>query len=72
MKKLLILFVLAAGLPFLLSAGVLRTKYADLVNPMVGTDFHGHRLVKIKNMTYHPNGITNRWHSEEYPCEIDY
>ncbi len=42
MKKLLILFVLAAGLPFLLSAGVLRTKYADLVNPMVGTDFHGH------------------------------
>ena len=42
MKKLLILFVLAAGLPCLLSAGVLRTKYADLVNPMIGTDFHGH------------------------------
>ena len=42
MKKLLILFVLAAGLPGLLSAGVHRTKYADLVNPFVGTDFHGH------------------------------
>ena len=42
MKKLLILFFLAAGMPALLSAGVLRTKYADLVNPMVGTDFHGH------------------------------
>ena len=42
MKKLLILFVLAATMPSLLSAGVLRTKYADLVNPMVGTDFHGH------------------------------
>ena len=42
MKKLLILFVLTAAMPCLLSAGVLRTKYADLVNPMVGTDFHGH------------------------------
>ena len=42
MKKLLILFVLLAGIPGLLDAGVLRTKYADMVNPMVGTDFHGH------------------------------
>jgi len=42
MKKLLILFVLLAGFPCLLPAGVLRTKYADLVNPFVGTDFHGH------------------------------
>ena len=42
MKKLLILFVLLAGVPCLLDAGVLRTKYADMVNPMVGTDFHGH------------------------------
>ena len=42
MKKLLILFVLAAGLPCLLDAGVLRTKYADMVNPFIGTDFHGH------------------------------
>ena len=42
MKKLLVFFVLLAGLPVLLDAGVLRTKYADLVNPFVGTDFHGH------------------------------
>lgn len=42
MKKLLLILLLSACLPGLLSAGVLRTKYADLVNPFVGTDFHGH------------------------------
>ncbi|MBO4841909.1 MAG: GH92 family glycosyl hydrolase [Bacteroidales bacterium] len=42
MKKHLILLVLLAGIPFLLQAGVLRTKHADLVNPFIGTDFHGH------------------------------
>lgn len=42
MKKLLVLLVLLAGIPCLMSAGILRTKYADLVNPFVGTDFHGH------------------------------
>jgi len=42
MKKLLLLFVLASCMPGFLSAGVLRTKYADMVNPFVGTDFHGH------------------------------
>ena len=42
MKKLLVLFVLLAGFPCLLPAGILRTKYADQVNPFVGTDFHGH------------------------------
>ena len=41
MKKLLLLLVLA-GLPVLLAAGVLRTKYADRVDPFIGTDFHGH------------------------------
>ncbi len=42
MKKLLLFVFLLAGLPGLLSAGILRTKYADLVNPFTGTDFHGH------------------------------
>ena len=42
MKKHLILLVLLAGIPFLLQAGILRTKHADLVNPFIGTDFHGH------------------------------
>ncbi len=42
MKKLLLILLLSACLPGLLAAGVLRTKYADLVNPFVGTDFHGH------------------------------
>ena len=42
MKKHLILLVLLAGIPLLLQAGVLRTKHADLVNPFIGTDFHGH------------------------------
>ena len=42
MKKLLTIVIFLAGLPGLLSGGVLRTKYADLVNPFVGTDFHGH------------------------------
>ncbi|MBQ6072612.1 MAG: GH92 family glycosyl hydrolase [Bacteroidales bacterium] len=42
MKKLLVLLILLAGIPCLMSAGILRTKYADLVNPFVGTDFHGH------------------------------
>ena len=42
MKKLLTFVILLAGLPGLLTAGILRTKYADLVNPFVGTDFHGH------------------------------
>ena len=41
MKKLLLLLVLA-GMPVLLAAGVLRTKYADRVDPFIGTDFHGH------------------------------
>ena len=42
MKKHLILLVLAAGIPFLLQAAVSRTKHADLVDPFIGTDFHGH------------------------------
>ena len=42
MKKHLVLFVLLACIPCLLPAGVLRTKHADLVNPFIGTDFHGH------------------------------
>ena len=42
MKKLIILAVLMATMPGLLSARVPGTKYADLVNPFVGTDFHGH------------------------------
>jgi predicted alpha-1,2-mannosidase len=42
MKKLLILLVLLAGFPCLLPAGVFSTKHADLVQPFVGTDFHGH------------------------------
>lgn len=42
MKKLMFFAVLLASLPGLLSARVLSTKYADLVNPFVGTDFHGH------------------------------
>ena len=42
MKKLLLILVLGMGLPGLVSGAVLRTKYADLVNPFVGTDFHGH------------------------------
>ena len=42
MKKLLFIAFLLAVLPGLLSAKIFRTKYADLVNPLVGTDFHGH------------------------------
>ena len=42
MKKLLFLLFLLACLPGLLSAKIFRTKYADLVNPFIGTDFHGH------------------------------
>ena len=42
MKKLLILILLLAFMPGLLSAKIFRTKYADLVNPFIGTDFHGH------------------------------
>ena len=42
MKKLLLLLTLGALLPGVLSAGIVGTKYADYVNPMVGTDFHGH------------------------------
>lgn len=42
MKKLLALLVLSVLMPAAVSAGILRTKYADMVNPMIGTDFHGH------------------------------
>ena len=42
MKKLLFIVMLLACLPGLLSAKIFRTKYADLVNPFIGTDFHGH------------------------------
>lgn len=42
MKKLLFLALFLAVLPGLTAARSLRTKYADRVNPFVGTDFHGH------------------------------
>ena len=42
MKKLLALLVLSVIMPASVTAGILRTKYADMVNPMIGTDFHGH------------------------------
>ena len=42
MKKLVFLFLFLAAMPGLLSARGLRTRYADLVNPFIGTDFHGH------------------------------
>ena len=42
LKKLLFVIFVATSLPGLLSARVHRIKYADLVNPLVGTDFHGH------------------------------
>ena len=42
MKKLLFLVLFLAVLPGLTNARSLRTKYADRVNPFVGTDFHGH------------------------------
>ena len=42
MKKLLFLLLFVAVLPGTLSARTRRTPYADLVNPFIGTDFHGH------------------------------
>jgi alpha-1,2-mannosidase, putative len=42
MKKLVFLFLFLAAMPGLLSARGLRTRYADMVNPFIGTDFHGH------------------------------
>ena len=42
MKKLVIISVILFLVPAMLPARVIKTKYADRVNPFIGTDFHGH------------------------------
>nr|MCR5745974.1 glycoside hydrolase family 92 protein [Bacteroidales bacterium] len=42
MKKLLLISVLLILFQPPVSAKIVSTRFADLVNPLVGTDFHGH------------------------------